>query len=66
MFNKEVVNDNTDAERNTRAVESTIDYPHGMKLGLIMTSAYLSMFLVALVRISSMIHTITFVGYFLS
>lgn len=27
-----------------------IQYPHGVKLALIMTSAYLSMFLVALVR----------------
>jgi hypothetical protein len=30
--------------------EDGIVYPHGLKLALIMTSAYLSMFLVALVR----------------
>jgi hypothetical protein len=36
--------------RATAEEEAAIDYPHGMKLALIMTSAYLSMFLVALVR----------------
>lgn len=35
--------------RATAEEEAAIDYPHGMKLALIMTSAYLSMFLVALV-----------------
>ncbi|KAF4458656.1 HC-toxin efflux carrier TOXA [Fusarium albosuccineum] len=38
---------------NARAAgeEDNIDYPHGLKLALIMTSAYLSMFLVALDRL---------------
>ncbi|KAJ3530589.1 hypothetical protein NM208_g9260 [Fusarium decemcellulare] len=41
------------AVENARAAgeEDNIDYPHGLKLALIMTSAYLSMFLVALDRL---------------
>ncbi|KAF5012270.1 hypothetical protein FDECE_1651 [Fusarium decemcellulare] len=41
------------AVNNARAAgeEDNIDYPHGLKLALIMTSAYLSMFLVALDRL---------------
>ncbi|KAF5548696.1 HC-toxin efflux carrier TOXA [Fusarium phyllophilum] len=37
--------------RATAEEEAAIDYPRGMKLALIMTSAYLSMFLVALDRL---------------
>ncbi|CAG7566050.1 unnamed protein product [Fusarium equiseti] len=42
---------NNGQERNSCQEEINIDYPHGMKLALIMTSAYLSMFLVALDRL---------------
>ena len=37
-------------ESNVHQEETDMNYPHGMKVALIMTSAYLSMFLVALVR----------------
>lgn len=59
IFKRGIDNDNVNADRSSHGEESYTNYPHGVRLALIMTSAYLSMFLVALVRMSFSLHITT-------